>query len=422
MKYKIETGSIWEFGQRKDEQGNPHQEDSIFPAHGKSQPSDRLFILCDGMGGHAAGEVASSTVCEAMSKSLLPLKPDFAESDISTAVTAAYDSLDAIDNNAEGKNKMGTTMTCLVLHGGGATIAHMGDSRVYHIRPGKEREDTEILFQTRDHSLVNDLVAIGEITPEEAKTHPRKNVITRALQPHVENRQQADIRTINDIKPGDWFYLCSDGMLEQMDDSAIRFIFSDATGGMDKKLEMLTLATRENRDNHTAYLIHVLDVECQQSVKKPDNVLPPLMGDVEDTQNEESARVQTSTSNTSTNTPSEAAVNYNTDNAAPNQRSKTIIIVILAALALIAGALYLGTQKKDDGGNNTIVNTSTQNGGTVNSPTVDNPDNKNKDNKPNEGGTATYVRPSGTKTKNKGNGKTNIIIVCNGRRTTIKLN
>jgi len=283
MRYKIEIRSIWEFGQRKDENGNPHQEDSLFPAHGKSQPEDRVFILCDGMGGHAAGEVASATVCEAMSKSLLPQKEVYSDKDIATAVTDAYDTLDTIDSHSEGKSKMGTTMTCLVLHEGGATIAHMGDSRVYHIRPGKEREDTKILFQTRDHSLVNDLVAIGEITPEEAKTHPRKNVITRALQPHVENRQRADVKTTVDVKPGDWFYLCSDGMLEQMDDSTIRFIFSEATGDIDSKVEMLTQATRENRDNHTAFLIHILEVEDPIHVKEePSDVLPPLMGTIED--------------------------------------------------------------------------------------------------------------------------------------------
>lgn len=347
MQFKIEVGSIWEYGQRKDEVGNPHQEDSLFPAHGKNRPSDRIFILCDGMGGHAAGEVASATVCEAMSNSLLPLKESYSDNDINKAVTAAYDALDAKDNSGEGKSKMGTTMTCLVMHKEGATIAHMGDSRVYHIRPGKEREDTQILFQTRDHSLVNDLIAVGEITPEEAKNHPRKNVITRALQPNTAERQKADIKAIVDIKPGDWFYLCSDGMLEQMDDDAIRFIFSDATGGMDKKIEMLTLATRENRDNHTAILIHVLGVEKQQ----PTNTVPPLMGALDDEKREMETE-KTSVVKTAKDpfAQMESLKRDEYDEPFGNKRppkNKTLYVVLIVIAALIVGLWYFGSNKND---------------------------------------------------------------------------
>ena len=71
MKYVIDAYSIWEFGKRKDAEGNPHQEDSLYPAHGSLSDADRTFILCDGMGGHDAGEMASATVCEAMSRSVL---------------------------------------------------------------------------------------------------------------------------------------------------------------------------------------------------------------------------------------------------------------------------------------------------------------------------------------------------------------
>ena len=76
MKFKLKAYSIWEFGKRVDANGNPHQEDSLFPAHGEQQDSDRLFVLCDGMGGHDAGEVASATVCEAMGRSVMASVPD----------------------------------------------------------------------------------------------------------------------------------------------------------------------------------------------------------------------------------------------------------------------------------------------------------------------------------------------------------
>ena len=263
MKFKLKAYSIQEFGQRKDAQGNPHQEDSIYPLHGKQTDADRLFILCDGMGGHDAGEVASATVCEAMSQSVNASVPNsealFTDDMLLKAVDDAFHALDQKDNGAS--KKMGTTMTFLKLHAGGATIAHMGDSRVYHIRPGKDADSTQILFMTEDHSLVNDLIKIGELTPEEAKVSPQKNIITRAMQPHMERQPKADIHHVTDIKPGDYFYLCSDGMLEEMEDANIRFNFSDMNGNDENKVQVLTNATIDNRDNHTALIIHILDVE-----------------------------------------------------------------------------------------------------------------------------------------------------------------
>lgn len=258
MEYKIEARSIWEFGQRKDSEGNPHQEDSLFPAYGKLNKSDRLFILCDGMGGHDAGEVAGATVCETMSKYILSHNPQsFSDDELNQAIAEAYTALDEKDSGAE--KKMGTTMTLLKLHSEGATIAHIGDSRVYHIRPGKNGESTQILFETEDHSLVNDLIKIGELTPEEAKHSKQKNVITRAMQPGG-RRCKAEIYTTQDIQLGDYFYMCSDGMLEQMEDDALKNIFSKSGGDIDNKVKILTGATSENKDNHTAILVQIKDV------------------------------------------------------------------------------------------------------------------------------------------------------------------
>jgi protein phosphatase len=265
MKYELKSYSIWEFGQRKDAAGNPHQEDSIFPAQGAEKPSDRLFILCDGMGGHDAGEVASATVCEAMSADILARRSDaegeFTDEDFLHALDAAYDALDKHDNDAV--KKMGTTMTFLKLHQGGATVAHLGDSRVYHIRPGKTGDDTQICFVTEDHSLVNDLVRAGEITHEEARHSKQKNIITRAMQPGQERRCKADIHHITDIRPNDYFYLCSDGMLEQdemEDGTSLRNIFSDEGPSPEDKVRILIGATDENRDNHSALIIHITRV------------------------------------------------------------------------------------------------------------------------------------------------------------------
>ena len=265
MKYKIKAYPILEFGKRKDIYGNPHQEDSIYPPLGIDASESRLFMVCDGMGGHEAGEVASQTVCDSISQSILNDGHDsvgiFTNLDLLEALDSAYNALDEKDNGAE--NKMGTTLTLLKLHKDGATIAHIGDSRVYHIRPGKTEKETEILFMTEDHSLVNSLVKAGEITKEEARHSKQRNIITRAMQPGID-RCEADIALITDIKPGDYFYLCSDGMLEQdemEDGSALKRIFSNEIPSPEQKVKILQGATANNSDNHSAYIIKIIELE-----------------------------------------------------------------------------------------------------------------------------------------------------------------
>lgn len=256
MKFKIKAYNLQELGQRT------NQEDSLFPALGKSTSDDRLFVLCDGMGGHEKGEVASATVCATLSRVILSAwHPGEVLSDelFLQALSAAYDALDAKDNGEE--RKMGTTLTFLCLHSSGATVAHIGDSRIYQLRPASKNTSARIVFRTQDHSLVNDLVKIGEITEEEAKHHPQKNVITRAMQPCQKHRAKADIAHLTDILPGDYFYMCSDGMLEEASDENVLNIITKPNATDEQKLEMLRNVTEENKDNHTAHLIHIDGVE-----------------------------------------------------------------------------------------------------------------------------------------------------------------
>ena len=264
MKFKIKAYSLQELGQRA------NQEDSLFPALGKSTSDDRLFVLCDGMGGHEKGEIASATVCETISRVILSTwHPDEALSDelFQQALSLAFDALDVKDNGEE--RKMGTTLTFLCLHAKGATVAHIGDSRIYQLRPASKNSPAQIVFRTQDHSLVNDLVKIGEITEEEAKHHPQKNVITRAMQPCQEHRTKADIAHLTDIKPGDYFFMCSDGMLEQSTDDNILNIITKPNTTDEQKLEMLRLVTDENKDNHTAHLVHIDKVDDSVASSEP---------------------------------------------------------------------------------------------------------------------------------------------------------
>lgn len=235
--------SIHEIGQR------PNQEDSII------QWNNRLFVLCDGMGGHEKGELASQTVCQSLAtwfEQNVNSDAPFTDDQLREALEYGYQQL---DQYADGSPKqMGTTITLLYLHAKGITAAHIGDSRIYHIRP-----NIGVLYQSRDHSLAFDLFQSGEITYEEMLNFTQKNVITRAMTPGEDNRHRPDIIHISDIQPGDYFYMCSDGMLEQMSNDELVTLLSSNTKD-DDKLRQLIAATSGNQDNHSAWFIHVKDI------------------------------------------------------------------------------------------------------------------------------------------------------------------
>lgn len=235
-----------------------NQEDYIYPLYGNATASDCLFIVCDGMGGHENGEVASKTFAEALADYFNTHATGdtvLKDSVIAAALDHAYSKLDAADNG--NYKKMGTTLTLLYFHRGGATAAHIGDSRIYHLRPGKK-----LLYVSRDHSLVFDLYQSGEITYGEMKTSMQKNVITRAVQPGEDNRVKPDIIHITDIKPGDYFFMCSDGMVERLEDDDILNLFSSHDDD-NMKMKKLISATSNNQDNHSAYIIHVESITIE---------------------------------------------------------------------------------------------------------------------------------------------------------------
>lgn len=251
MKYSLVTYSINEIGQRT------NQEDSVWPAVDKSPTNSDFYVLCDGMGGHDSGEVASQAVCSAISDYLQNHERKdgcFDETDFTAALDCAYDLLDEKDTGA--LKKMGTTLTFVKFHDNGCFIAHIGDSRIYHIRPSEHK----VLYVTRDHSLVNDLIQIGELTPEEAKTFNQRNVITRAMQPNQDRRAKADINNLTDIQVNDYVYMCSDGMLEQMTDNELVNVLSMRRSD-EKKISILKGATADNKDNHSAHLIRVVHIQ-----------------------------------------------------------------------------------------------------------------------------------------------------------------
>ena len=116
-----------------------------------------------------------------------------------------------------------------------------------------------VLYQSRDHSLAFDLFQAGEITYEEMATFPQKNFVTRAMTPGEENRSRPDIIHITDVQAGDYFYMCSDGMLEQMTNEELVALLSSDISDVEKRNQLIK-ATANNKDNHSAWLIHIKDV------------------------------------------------------------------------------------------------------------------------------------------------------------------
>ena len=248
--------AIHELGKRA------NQEDNIYPAEEKVTEIDRLFILCDGMGGHEHGEVASQSVCMSISDYLLQHSSQergFSDETLSDALSYAYEELDKLAIAGDTR-QMGTTLTLLCFHGKGCTAAHIGDSRIYHLRPSSHT----LLFKSRDHSLAYDLYQAGELSYEEMKTFPQKNAITRAMIAGDRNHPKPDVVHITDIQSGDYFYICSDGMLEQMGDEELLEVFANNLNDGEKR-QLLIAKTAENKDNHSAYIVHIKEVSHEEA-------------------------------------------------------------------------------------------------------------------------------------------------------------
>lgn len=233
-----------------------NQEDYLFPE--SADENTRVFILCDGMGGHDNGEVASRTAANALGGFLCSCQY-IDEQTFELGLAKAYDALDGIDTNSA--KKPGTTMTCLCLNDDSYLAAHIGDSRIYHIRPSlfnpKEKRGG-IVYQSSDHSLVNDLLKAGEITEQEALEFPARNVITRAMQPNLDVRYKADVYLFDDIEPGDYFFLCCDGVLEQLSNEKLCEILADTKLNDEQKMAAIKAVCDGNtHDNYSCWLIPI---------------------------------------------------------------------------------------------------------------------------------------------------------------------
>lgn len=206
-----------------------------------------LAIVADGMGGHNAGEIASGKAVGIVQKDVAEQSDKSAREILVKAVDDANREIYEMSKNKESLSGMGTTMTACVAENNNVTAVQVGDSRLYRIR---KDSITQI---TKDHSLVEMLVESGEITKEEAKSHPQKNIITRAV--GTDKTVESDVYEFK-TKKDDVILLCSDGLVNMVEDETILSIINTS-----KNLEeaannlVLSAETAGGTDNITVILI-----------------------------------------------------------------------------------------------------------------------------------------------------------------------
>ncbi len=232
----------------------PINEDGYFIADYNSECDAIYAVVADGMGGHKAGEVASAmAICEIRDAVNERCFGNMTGTDIKDMLVTAVKKANRLIYQKSQEDKsfggMGTTVTLCLLFGDKGYVAHVGDSRAYVLRDGRLHQITT------DHSLVYELVKIGQITAEEAAHHPQKNVITRAL--GTDSGVEIDLYEFS-ILPGDLVLLCSDGLTNMLSDSELIAILTEKQGdSLTGLAESLISSANEKGgyDNITAVLL-----------------------------------------------------------------------------------------------------------------------------------------------------------------------
>ncbi|MDR3267052.1 MAG: protein phosphatase 2C domain-containing protein [Tannerella sp.] len=239
-----------------------NNEDYIFPSSELATPDQRLFMVCDGVGGAEKGEIASELACDSFETYFNTFleEEDPSEVFINKAVRyteSRFDEYIKQNPNAQG---MATTFTLLYIGNDRVTAAYAGDSRIYQFRDG------EIIFRTEDHRLVNSWVKLGKITEEEVAIHPQRNVITRAIS-GSEHFTSADVQLLTDIEPGDLFFLCTDGVTETFTDNDLKEVFNK-NNTEEIKNTIVERCVNQSKDNFSFYIIPIFDTKKNTNYKQ----------------------------------------------------------------------------------------------------------------------------------------------------------
>lgn len=230
-------------------------------------PERGIFVVADGMGGHAAGEIASEMAVKLIARDLGSFKGlelEDAKDRMSRSIKGANAAIFERTLSEHDKRGMGTTTTALVLFESNRyLIGHVGDSRAYLLRDGQFNQ------VTKDHSYVQEQVDAGYLTPEQARTHPYANVITRCV--GASGEVEPDLFT-GTVKPGDIFLLASDGLTGMVEDDSLAAILR-TQGSPEKWVDKMVAEAnrRGGLDNITCIIVTVDTVGQAADVRAPRN-------------------------------------------------------------------------------------------------------------------------------------------------------
>lgn len=206
-----------------------------------------LFLVADGMGGHNAGDYASKFTVETVVSLLTELPGTDPRELLSRAIKEANERLIAEAESDPSLRGMGTTLVALVLDGENMLVANVGDSRLYVV-------GESITQITVDHSLVQEMVRIGEMDAKEARTSPEKNIITRAI--GAEANLEIDFFE-RKVSPGDEILMCTDGLTNMVDDEDIRRIIAGQRDVVEKAMRLVQAANENGgKDNITVVIVN----------------------------------------------------------------------------------------------------------------------------------------------------------------------
>lgn len=230
-----------------------NNEDSYFPNDEIKTDLNNLFLVCDGVGGHNKGEIASDLCCTQLNVYFSNNKTEVSnEAVVNDAIKFLEKKFDSYMKDNPESIDMASTITLLHLHSQGATVSHMGDSRVYLFRKG------EIIFRTKDHSLVQELYDQNIITEEEMATHSQRNRISRAMRGASAKSYKADTILLTDLQEGDIFFMCSDGVIESFTDNQLSEVFAQDSDGLETLGARIVRKCADNsNDNYTGYIIQL---------------------------------------------------------------------------------------------------------------------------------------------------------------------
>ena len=250
--------SISEIGKRF------NNEDSIYPSNELVGINNRLFLVCDGVGGSNKGEIASSIACDSIQtyfRTYLDPESEFNQQFIEKSIRYTEIQFDEYIKKNPSAKGMATTLCLIYFATEGVYLTHAGDSRIYQFRNG------QIVFKTEDHSLVNSMIKTGRISPDDAEKHPQKNVIYRAIQ-GTNTPVEIDVLKITDVLPGDEFLMCTDGVTEVWSDDDLCAIFSSNLSSEEKINNIKNKCRVSARDNYSAYLIPIQEVNKMNVFKQ----------------------------------------------------------------------------------------------------------------------------------------------------------